>query len=67
MTGRKALLGLLAALSFAACSGSKSSSDGGGGTSGTGCQVVECLRPYECVRMCGGPIVRSSCCPCASL
>src|SRR5262245_14255614 len=41
---------------------------GSGGTTGTGgangCTTVECLRPYECVRMCGGPIVRSSCCPC---
>ena len=42
----------------------------GGGRGGTaaggssGCSVVECLRPYECVRTCGGPIVRSSCCPC---
>jgi hypothetical protein len=40
-----------------------------GGTSGTGgapvCQIdALCVRPYVCIRACGGPIESESCCPC---
>ncbi|HLK89139.1 MAG TPA: hypothetical protein VKZ18_04540 [Polyangia bacterium] len=40
---------------------------GGAGTGGTGgCGVIECLRAYECVASCGGPVQSSGCCPCAA-
>jgi hypothetical protein len=36
-----------------------------GGTGGTAsCATAECIRPYECVRSCDGPIEYSGCCPC---
>lgn len=48
----------------------------GGGTGGSGgsgetastvgayCEMYQCARPIECVESCGGPILKSSCCPC---
>jgi hypothetical protein len=45
--------------------GNGTSGSGSGGTSsGSGCDIIECFRPVECVETCGGPVVRSSCCPC---
>jgi hypothetical protein len=38
--------------------------DGAKGDTGMGCNIPECLRPYNCRLSCGGPIVSSSCCPC---
>jgi len=36
----------------------------GGGSGVRACEQVQCLRPYECVRTCGGPVEYSGCCPC---
>ena len=48
--------------------GTASGGSGGTASGGTGgaraCDVIECLRPYECVRSCGGPIESSGCCAC---
>src|SRR5262245_57593799 len=45
--------------------GSGGSSTGTAGTSGQpSCSTTECFRPYECVRQCGGEVVRSGCCAC---
>jgi hypothetical protein len=56
--------------------GTGGSPGGGGGGSGTGggardggadvrqCEQVQCLRPYVCVRACGGPAEYTGCCPC---
>jgi len=38
--------------------------DGRDGPDGRLCDMVACLRPFECVRMCGGPVLYSGCCPC---
>lgn len=52
-------------------SGGTGNATGSGGTAststdgGSDCEQVECFRPYECVEYCGGPILSSSCCPCA--
>ena len=40
------------------------SGKGGSGGGGRACEQVECLRPYECKRTCGGPIEYSGCCAC---
>jgi hypothetical protein len=79
MTTNRIWLGLIAALSIAACSskdpllnghggggaGGGAGTTGGAGTGGDrACVNVQCLRPYECIRTCGGPIVSSGCCPC---
>jgi hypothetical protein len=38
---------------------------GGGGTAGApDCEIVQCIRPIDCVEECGGPVLKSSCCPC---
>jgi hypothetical protein len=40
-------------------------SGGSGGTGGSGSECPpECLRPYECVEMCGDVPVNNGCCPC---
>jgi hypothetical protein len=39
--------------------------DGPKGESGPACDIPECLRPYNCRLSCGGPVISSSCCPCA--
>jgi hypothetical protein len=40
----------------------------GGGGNGQGgapaCELTNCLRPYECVEECGGPVLSNTCCPC---
>ena len=77
---RLALIALTAACGIAACSSSKlpggtggtggTASGGAGGTASGGsggtasCATAECIRPYECVRSCDGPIEHSGCCPC---
>jgi hypothetical protein len=35
-----------------------------GGADARQCEQVQCLRPYECVRSCEGPIEYTGCCPC---
>lgn len=30
-----------------------------------GCEDVQCVRPYECVLSCDGPVLYVGCCPCA--
>ena len=39
-----------------------------GGRGGSGgvpdCEIVQCIRPIDCVEVCGGPVLKSSCCPC---
>jgi hypothetical protein len=43
------------------------SSDPSGGTgSGSDCTQVQCLRAYECVESCDGPVLSASCCPCTA-
>ncbi|MGC4089771.1 MAG: hypothetical protein QM756_18180 [Polyangiaceae bacterium] len=41
---------------------------GGSVATGSGgqrpCETVQCLRAYECVKQCGGPLLSSGCCPC---
>jgi hypothetical protein len=38
---------------------------GGSGDSGAPpCQHWECFRAVECVASCGGPVLKSGCCPC---
>jgi hypothetical protein len=73
-----AWLGLAAMAAIAACGGSRDplirtgghggGGSGGGATAGTGgaraCERAECLRPYECVRSCGGPVEYTGCCAC---
>lgn len=46
--------------------GGKTSAAGGktSGAGGRDCEAVQCLRAYECVEKCGGPVVTSGCCPC---
>jgi hypothetical protein len=54
--------------------GGAAGSGGKGGTSGTAgsagsagapdCEIVQCIRPIDCVEECGGPVLKSSCCPC---
>jgi hypothetical protein len=39
-------------------------SDGPSSDAGT-CNVPECFRPINCRLTCSGPILSSSCCPCA--
>ncbi len=39
---------------------------GGGGGGASDCAIVECFRAVECVERCGGPVLKSSCCPCAA-
>jgi len=46
-------------------SGGSGGSAGSGGTAGRGSDCPpECLRPYECVQMCGDVPVNNGCCPC---
>ncbi len=51
--------------------GGAGNATGAGGAAGSStdggpdCNTIECLRPYECVEYCGGPILASGCCPCA--
>jgi len=72
------IIGLSSALWALGCSSGDESlgsdqnaaANDGGGTSSQPqpdpkCDVIECFRPVECVETCGGPIVSSSCCPCA--
>src|SRR5512141_2639316 len=73
-----ALLSLLALCSMPSCGGETNQGGSGGstGTGGTGmsggnggaseCGLIECFRNVECVAECGGPVLRSSCCPCAA-
>jgi hypothetical protein len=42
-----------------------SGTDGSKGDAGMACDIPECLRPYNCRLSCGGPVLSSSCCPCA--
>jgi hypothetical protein len=45
------------------------SSSGGGLATGGGpadCEMFQCIRPIECVETCGGPVLKSGCCPCDS-
>ena len=35
-----------------------------GGTDARACELSQCIRPYICIRACGGPIVTNNCCPC---
>jgi hypothetical protein len=50
----------------AATSGDASSgTDGSKGDAPKACDIPECLRPYNCRLSCGGPVLSSSCCPCA--
>ena len=37
---------------------------GGAGGAGRACEASECLRAFQCVRACGGPVEYSGCCPC---
>ena len=43
-------------------------SAGRGGGSGAGgapaCEMLQCVRPYECITACGGPIISNNCCQC---
>lgn len=39
---------------------------GGAVASGGTCALQECFRAVECVQYCGGPVVVSGCCPCAT-
>ena len=50
-----AIVGLLA-LGLGGCSC--------GGPPPGGCESNPCFRAYECVEMCGGPVVYTGCCPC---
>lgn len=49
-------------------SGGGSGGTTGGGRGGSGgtpdCEIVQCLRSIDCVEVCGGPVLKSSCCPC---
>jgi hypothetical protein len=48
-------------------SGTGNDTGGAGGSSGGGtddCENVQCIRPINCVESCGGPVLKSSCCPC---
>jgi hypothetical protein len=42
--------------------GGNGTSHGSTGSSTGGCG--ECFRAIQCVKMCGGPVVQSGCCPC---
>ena len=46
--------------------GSAGGTGGGvdGGTDARACETAECLRPYRCIRACGGPVVSNNCCAC---
>jgi hypothetical protein len=44
---------------------SGATSDGPKPDTGATCDIPECLRPYNCRLSCSGPILSSSCCPCA--
>jgi len=48
--------------------GGSSGAAGRGGSGGSAgapdCEVVQCIRPIDCVEVCGGPVLKSSCCPC---
>src|SRR5262245_5165438 len=46
-----------------ASGGTAGTASGGSGGSAS-CATAECLRPYECVRSCDGPIEYSGCCAC---
>jgi hypothetical protein len=35
-----------------------------GGTDARACDIFQCIRPYKCIRACGGPIVTNDCCAC---
>jgi len=48
----------------AGTAGSPAASGGSGGGAAPACEKAECLRAIECVAACGGPIVKSGCCPC---
>src|SRR5258708_23225275 len=45
-------------------SGSAGGSAGAGGSTQGDCSTMECFRPYNCVTVCGGMVVRSGCCAC---
>jgi len=53
-------------LGGAGTSGTSGSGGNAGGAGGAGgaCAVSQCLRAFECVRTCGGPVEYSGCCPC---
>ncbi|MFZ5894495.1 MAG: hypothetical protein ACOY0T_25760 [Myxococcota bacterium] len=48
----------------AGTTGGASNKGGAGGSGGRDCEAVQCLRAYECVAKCGGPVLSSGCCPC---
>jgi hypothetical protein len=54
----------MAIVCFGGCSSSGSTGGAGGAGASSGCNVTECLRPYECVEQCGGPVVHAGCCAC---
>jgi hypothetical protein len=45
--------------------GAGGSASGAGGSASTDCNTGECLRAYQCVSECGGPVLSSGCCPCS--
>jgi hypothetical protein len=48
-------------------SGGTGASGGRGGSAGASdCDLVECFRNVDCVAQCGGPVLKSGCCPCAA-
>jgi len=44
--------------------GTRPASGGSGGSGAPPCQHWECFRAVECVASCGGPVLKSGCCPC---
>jgi hypothetical protein len=45
-------------------SGGSDAMGGYGGSTGPECENVQCFRSIDCVEECGGPVLKSSCCPC---
>jgi hypothetical protein len=45
-------------------SGTSGSAGRGGSAGAPDCEIVQCIRPIDCVEECGGPVLKSSCCPC---
>lgn len=61
--------GLLVAALAPACGDEVGSGGNGGGsttttTTGTGGDCGECFRAVNCVKVCGGAVLQSGCCPC---
>jgi hypothetical protein len=47
--------------------GGAGNSGGRGGSAGASdCTTIQCFRAIDCVEYCGGPVLESGCCPCAT-